>query len=122
MSIGQRIHVDDEGNVDSVTAASSTPTRMFETRWAEGVVSFGINDGPDVDRYEFDRSTRITRRSHRFFLEKSGGYSLPRDDRSRSRSGSRRLLNCATDRRRIGACRLNGGFPPLRIEESCRRL
>ena len=53
MSIGQRIHVDDEGNVDSVTAASSTPTRMLDIRWNDGVLSFGINDGPDVDRFEF---------------------------------------------------------------------
>jgi hypothetical protein len=53
MSIGQSIHVDDEGNVASVTAASSTPTRMLDIRWNEGVLSFGINDGPDVDRFEF---------------------------------------------------------------------
>jgi hypothetical protein len=53
MSIGQSIHVDDEGNVDSVTAASSTPTRMLDIRWNDGVLSFGINDGPDVDRFEF---------------------------------------------------------------------
>src|SRR3954467_12512012 len=53
MSIGQGIHVDDERNVDSVTAASSTPTRMVDLRWNDGVLSFGINDGPDVDRFEF---------------------------------------------------------------------
>ena len=53
MSIGQSIHVDDEGNVDRVTAASSTPTRMLDIRWNDGVLSFGINDGPDVDRFEF---------------------------------------------------------------------
>jgi hypothetical protein len=53
MSIGQSIHVDDEGNVASVTAASSTPTRMLDIRWNDGVLSFGINDGPDVDRFEF---------------------------------------------------------------------
>jgi hypothetical protein len=53
MSIGQSIHVDDEGNVDSVTAASSTPTRMLDIRWNDGVLSFGTNDGPDVDRFEF---------------------------------------------------------------------
>jgi hypothetical protein len=53
MSIGQSIHVDDEGNVDSVTSASSTPTRMLDMRWNDGVLSFGINDGPDVDRFEF---------------------------------------------------------------------
>jgi len=53
MSIGQSIHVDDEGNIDSVTAASSTPTRMLDIRWKDGVVSFGINDGPDIDRFEF---------------------------------------------------------------------
>jgi hypothetical protein len=53
MSIGQNINVDDEGNVDSVTAASSTPTRMLDIRWNDGVLSFGINDGPDVNRFEF---------------------------------------------------------------------
>src|SRR5438552_15201391 len=53
MSIGQSIHVDDEGNVDSVTAASSTSTRMLDIRWNDGVLSFGIKDGPDVDRFEF---------------------------------------------------------------------
>jgi hypothetical protein len=53
MTIGQSIHVDDEGNVDRVTAASSTPTRMLDMRWNDGVLSFGINDGPDVDRFEF---------------------------------------------------------------------
>jgi len=53
MSIGQRIHADDEGNVDSVTAASSTPIRMLDIRWNDGVLSFGIKDGPDIDRYEF---------------------------------------------------------------------
>jgi hypothetical protein len=53
MSIGQSIHVDDEGNVDRVTAASSTPTRMLDIRWNDGVLSFGINDGPDVDKFEF---------------------------------------------------------------------
>jgi hypothetical protein len=53
MSIGPNIHVDDEGNVDGVTAASSTPSRMLDMRWNDGVLSFGINDGPDVDRFEF---------------------------------------------------------------------
>ena len=53
MGIGQSIHVDGEGNVDNVTAASSTPTRMLDIRWNDGVLSFGINDGPDVDRFEF---------------------------------------------------------------------
>jgi len=53
MSIGQSIHVDGDGNVDSVTAASSTPTRILDIRWNDGVLSFGINDGPDVDRFEF---------------------------------------------------------------------
>jgi hypothetical protein len=53
MSIGQTIDVDDGGNVDRVTAASSTSTRMLDIRWNDGVVSFGINDGPDVNRFEF---------------------------------------------------------------------
>jgi hypothetical protein len=53
MSIGQSIHVDDEGNVDRVTAASFTPNRMLDIRWNDGVLSFGIKDGPDVDRFEF---------------------------------------------------------------------
>ena len=53
MSIGHTIHVGDDGNVDSVTAPSSPPTRMLDVRWNDGVLSFGINDGPDVDRFEF---------------------------------------------------------------------
>ena len=53
LSIGQSIHVDDKGNVDRVTAAASTPARMVDVRWNDGVLSFGINDGPDVDRFEF---------------------------------------------------------------------
>jgi hypothetical protein len=53
MSIAQSIHADDEGNVDSVTVGSFTPTRMLDLRWNDGVLSFGINDGPDVDRFEF---------------------------------------------------------------------
>ena len=53
MSIAQSIHVDDDGNVDSVIVGSSAPTRMLDLRWNDGVLSFGTNDGPDVDRYEF---------------------------------------------------------------------
>jgi len=53
ISIGPRIHADDEGNVDSVTPASSTPSRMLDMRWKDGVLSFGINDGPDIDRFVF---------------------------------------------------------------------
>jgi hypothetical protein len=53
MSIGQSIHVDGDGNVDRVTASSSTPTRMLDIRWNDGVLSFGVNDGPGVDRFEF---------------------------------------------------------------------
>jgi hypothetical protein len=52
MSIAQSIHVDDDGNVDRVTAASSTPTRVLDIRWKDGVLSFGTNDGPNVDRFE----------------------------------------------------------------------
>jgi hypothetical protein len=26
---------------------------MLDIRWNDGVLSFGINDGPDVDRFEF---------------------------------------------------------------------
>ena len=53
MSIAHSIHADGEGNVDSVTAESSTPTRMLDIHWNDAVLSFGINDGPDVDRFEF---------------------------------------------------------------------
>ena len=53
MSIAQSIHADDEGNVDSVIVGSFKPTRMLDLRWNDGVLSFGINDGPDVDRFEF---------------------------------------------------------------------
>lgn len=52
MSLGQSIHVDDEGNVDRVAAASSAPARMLDIRWNDNVLSFGINDGPDIDRFE----------------------------------------------------------------------
>jgi hypothetical protein len=53
MSIARSIHADAEGNVDSVIAGSFTPTQMRDIRWKDGVLSFGINDGPDVDRFEF---------------------------------------------------------------------
>jgi hypothetical protein len=53
MSLGHTIHVDDGGNVDNVTAPSSPPTRLLDVRWNDGVLSFGINDGSDVDRFEF---------------------------------------------------------------------
>jgi hypothetical protein len=53
MSIAQSIHADDEGNVDSVIVGSFRPTRMLDLRWNDGVLSFGVKDGPDVDRFEF---------------------------------------------------------------------
>ena len=53
MSLGPRIHVDTQGNVDSVTEAASMPTRIFDIRWSNGALSFGRDDGPGVDRYEF---------------------------------------------------------------------
>jgi hypothetical protein len=53
MSIAESIHGDAEGNVDSVILGSFMPTRMRDIRWNDGVLSFGINDGPDVDRFEF---------------------------------------------------------------------
>jgi hypothetical protein len=53
MSIGQSIHVDKAGDVDSATAASSTLTPMLDVRWDGAVLSFGINEGDDIDRFEF---------------------------------------------------------------------
>ena len=53
MSIGESIHVDDEGNVDRVTAASATLNRMLDVRWNDVVLSFAINGGDDIDRFEF---------------------------------------------------------------------
>jgi hypothetical protein len=53
MSIAHSIHADDEGNVDSVVVGSFTPAQMLDMRWNDGVLSFGVKDGFDVDRYEF---------------------------------------------------------------------
>ncbi len=53
MSIGESIHVDEEGNVDRVTLASATLNRMLDVRWNGGVLSFAINGGDDNDRFEF---------------------------------------------------------------------
>jgi len=53
MSIGETLHVDTEGNVDRVTAASATLNRMLDARWNGAVLSFGINAGGDVERFEF---------------------------------------------------------------------
>ena len=52
MSIGESIHVDARGNVDNVTEAPSTLTRMFDARWSGTVLSFSVRDGDDVHRFE----------------------------------------------------------------------
>ena len=52
MSIGQSIHVDDDGNVDSATPASPTLGRMLDVRWNDGTLSFTVKSGDDVDRFE----------------------------------------------------------------------
>jgi hypothetical protein len=52
MSIGQSIHVDKEGNVDSATPASTTLSRMLDIRWNGSVLSFSIKADDDVDRFE----------------------------------------------------------------------
>ena len=48
MSIAQSIHGDAGGNVDNIVVGSFTPTRLLDIRWNDGVLSFGINDGPNV--------------------------------------------------------------------------
>ena len=53
MSIAESIHGDAAGNVDDVIVGSFMPTRMLDIGWSDGVLSFGINDGPNVDRFEF---------------------------------------------------------------------
>lgn len=53
MSIADSIHGDDAGNVDNVIVGSFAPTRMLDVGWSDGVLSFSINDGPNVDRFEF---------------------------------------------------------------------
>ena len=53
ISIAQSIHGDAGGNVDDVIVGSFAPTRMLDVGWSDGVLSFGINDGPNVDRFEF---------------------------------------------------------------------
>jgi hypothetical protein len=60
MSIGQSIHVDQEGNVDQVTQASPTLNRMVDVRWNVSVLSFAINTSGDDERFEF----RLTDANH----------------------------------------------------------
>jgi hypothetical protein len=52
MSIGQTIHVDKEGNVDSATPASSTFTQMLDVRWNGAILSFSIKGNDDVDKFD----------------------------------------------------------------------
>ncbi len=52
MSIGESIHVDARGDVDGVTEAPATLTRMFDVRWNGTVLSFSLKDGDDVHRFE----------------------------------------------------------------------
>ena len=52
MSIGQSIHVDEEGNVDNATPASPTLGRMLHVQWSNQVLSFAVGDGDDADQFE----------------------------------------------------------------------
>jgi hypothetical protein len=52
MSIGESIHIDAQGDVDGVTAAPSTLTRMLDVRWNGTVLSFTVKNGDDVHRFE----------------------------------------------------------------------
>ena len=52
MSIGESIHIDAQGNVDAVTEAPSTLTRMLDVRWNGAVLSFSVSTGDDVRRFE----------------------------------------------------------------------
>lgn len=53
MSIGKSIHVDEQGNVDKVTAAPSTLKPMAEVRRSGNVLSFSYDDGgQDVGKFE----------------------------------------------------------------------
>lgn len=52
MSIGDRIHVDAQGNVDEVTEAPSTLTRMTDVRWDGAVLSFSVGDGDAAHRFQ----------------------------------------------------------------------
>ena len=52
MSIGQSIHVDEQGNVDNATPASPTLGRMLHVQWNNEVLSFAVGDGDDADKVE----------------------------------------------------------------------
>ena len=52
MSIGESIHVNAGGDVDGVTEAPSTLTRMLDVRWNGRVLSFSVKDGDDIHRFE----------------------------------------------------------------------
>jgi hypothetical protein len=52
MSIGESIHIDARGDVDSVTEAPSKLTHMLDVRWNGTVLSFTVNNGDDVHRFE----------------------------------------------------------------------
>ncbi len=52
MSIGDRIHVDGQGNVDDVSEAPSTLARMTDVRWDGRVLSFSVGDGDDTHGFE----------------------------------------------------------------------
>jgi hypothetical protein len=55
ISLGQTVHVDEDGNVDNATPPSATATakRITNVRWNGAVLSFAIDDDGDVDTFEF---------------------------------------------------------------------
>jgi hypothetical protein len=53
ISIGHSIHIDEEGNVDSATPAPEALTRMLDAHWIGEVLSFAINGGDEIERFEF---------------------------------------------------------------------
>lgn len=53
MSIGRSIHVDEKGNVDGATPAPSALAQMLDVHRSGDVLSFGFNDGDQIDRFEF---------------------------------------------------------------------
>ncbi len=53
MSIGESIHVDARGEVDGATEAPAPPTPMLNLRWNGTVLSFSVERGDDIRRFEF---------------------------------------------------------------------
>ena len=52
LSVGGDVHVDPQGEVDRVTAAPQTATKIQDLTIKDGVLSFSRSNGGDVDRFE----------------------------------------------------------------------